>query len=390
MTNFAVEINLPPNKSQLIRSLALSYISGLKQPIENNWPNDAKIMHMACYNNSEAKNFEDAGTPLRFMAALLSYNGAGSVLNGYHSLQNRPLKPLLLCLESLGAQFQYLDKPYCIPFRIVKTINPYSECFINGNDSSQFVSAILLLACTQKTDVKINYTINGSYAYLKQTIDIIRSTGIEVLEAPNEMTVKNADKELSIPLNIEGDFSSFAFVLNLAAKTGKNYQVKGLWQHSNQADRRLLDIYAQLGFNINFSQGICYFNHVANGIRNITVDIKECIDLGPALMAICSFLNIELTLTGWEKLEQKESNRVLAMQTNLKTLGIIVLKEENKLLVKGRWNHVNPHIVSFNDHRVLMAMSLFSQSYPVSTDNANCVNKSFPNYWEEFKKILEY
>ena len=107
-------------------------------------------------------------------------------------------------------------------------------------------------------------------------------------------------------------------------------------------------------------------------------------------MAICGFLNIELTLDGWKKLEQKESNRVLAMQTNLDPLGIKIIKEENRLVVRGRWNLTEPQIISFNDHRVVMAMSLFSQSFPVITNNAECVNKSFPNYWEEFKKILEY
>lgn len=390
MTDFAVELNLPPNKSQLIRSLALAYISGLKYPIENNWPNDAKIMHAACFGDSQTKDFEDAGTPLRFMVALLSSNENGNILTGCDSLKNRPLEPLLLCLELLGAQFQYIEKPQCIPLKITKTIDPFSECFINGNDSSQFVSAIVLLACTQKTDVKINYTINGSSNYLKQTIDTIANSGIHVIEGENKITIKNTYKGLSIVKNGESDFSSLAFLMNLAAKTGKTYQVQGLSLNSIQADKRVIDIYSQIGFKINFNKDICVFSYNSNGLTNITVDIKECIDLGPALMAICGFLNIELTLDGWKKLEQKESNRVLAMQTNLDPLGIKIIKEENRLVVRGRWNLTEPQIISFNDHRVVMAMSLFSQSFPVITNNAECVNKSFPNYWEEFKKILEY
>lgn len=371
----------------MIRHLAMHFILKSEIHLNPQWPDDIKIMHKALFGGKTI-DFKDAGTPLRLSTALLS-QAPGTMLTGNKELMKRPLKPLLQTLEHLGARFSYHHKDYSLPFTVIKSCNPFTSCTIDDSKSSQFTSALLLLACTQNQKVRVYSKAETQGNYVKQTLRAIDAAGIQT--AYKSSTYELWDQEnMGVPKEpIEKDFSSLVFLLNLAlARPHKTFGVSGLNPQSIQADKAAIALYKKLGMDFTWEEDALFFCYIPQEQPKIKLDIKSCIDLAPALIAACAFLGTGLVLTGYENLKYKESNRIQAMHENLIQLGYQLQEDKNNLVLKGTLKKA-PHlnIGSFQDHRIVMAMSLFGLDQAFTCDNRACVSKSFPSYWAEFETV---
>ncbi len=371
----------------MIRHLAMHFILKSEIHLNPQWPDDIKIMHKALFGGKTI-DFKDAGTPLRLCTALLS-QAPGTILTGNKELIKRPLKPLLQSLEHLGARFSYHHKDYALPFTVIKPCNAFTSCSIDDSQSSQFTSALLLLACTQKQKVRVYSEAESQGKYIQQTLSVIAAAGIQT--AYKSSTYELWDQEnMGVPKEpIEKDYSSLVFLLNLAlARPHQTFCINGLNPQSIQADKAAIALYKKLGMDFTWEGDALFFCYIPQEQKKMKLDIKSCIDLAPALIAACAFLGTSLVLTGYENLKYKESNRIQAMNENLIQLGYPLQEDKNNLVLKGSLKKVPRfHIRSFEDHRIVMAMSLFAIDQAFSCDNKGCVSKSFPSYWAEFEMV---
>lgn len=371
----------------MIRHLALHFILKSEIPFQEEWPDDVKVMHKALKGN-QSIHFKDAGTPLRLCTALLSQI-PGTHLSGNKELIKRPLKPLLQTLEHLGARFSYQQEDYSLPFTVIQSCNAFSSCTINDTQSSQFTSALLLLACSQNQKVTLHSKTETQGNYVKQTLSAIHAAGIQAKITSNTYEIWDQEN-IEVPKEpVEADYSSLAFLLNLAlARPHKIFSIQGLNPHSIQADKAAMDLYKKLGMDFTWKADVLSFCYTAKEQKEIKLDVKSCIDLAPAFIAACAFLGTRLVLTGYENLKYKESNRMQAMSENLEQVGYRLKEQNNRLVLEGALKKV-PHlsIRSFQDHRIVMAMSLFGLDQAFTCDNRTCVSKSFPSYWAEFETV---
>ena len=371
----------------MIRHLALHFILKSEIPFQEEWPDDVQVMHEALKGN-QTIHFKDAGTPLRLCTALLS-QVPGTILTGNKELVKRPLKPLLQTLEQLGARFSYHQEVYALPFTVKKSCNAFASCTIDDTLSSQFTSALLLLACTQRQKVTLHSKTKIQGNYVKQTLNALNAAGIQAQITSNRYEVWDQEKIKVPEESIETDYSSLAFLLNLAlARPYNTFSVRGLNPHSIQADKAAISLYTKLGMSFTWKADVLSFCYTPKEQKEIELDVKPCIDLAPALIAACAYLGISLVLTRYENLKYKESNRIQAMTKNLNQIGYRLEEYNNTLVLKGSLKKIpRLSIRSFEDHRIVMAMSLFGLDQEFICDNRSCISKSFPSYWEEFKKV---
>lgn len=405
------EISLPLSKSIGARHLMLSAICkrnvfSLGEHVES-LPRDLIDLVKALKDFDEGKtviNVAESGTAMRFMLSYISVHTQSKVrLEGTGRQHERPIKPLVDALLQLGCNITYLEKPGYPPLLIEPAEITPKPIKLDSSKSSQYLSALLLLAPLIEAKEFSIEPIGGMIAsrpYIDITIGILREYGFHWQYIDGVFRVASIpEKHLNINnLQLEGDWSAASYFYMLQRlHPAESIQLKNLIIPSLQGDSKLLiKLYLDLGvITTDVENGIrLSLGKGRNTTEAIVVSCNQQPDLVPALVATFIGLNQRFRIEGIAHLRLKESDRIAALTTEISKLGIDLKANEDSLEWDGQSSQrsiTEPFKLStYQDHRIAMALAPLMASrnkLGVIIDNPECVSKSFPSYWAEIEKL---
>ncbi len=326
---------------------------------------------------------ESAAT-LRFMTAICSLIPGKSRLTTGTSLAQRPVKPLIQALRQLGVNCRCHGEVAPVTVQGGRLKGGVTE--LPGNVSSQFVSALLFISPFAEQGMTIKLTTPlESKPYVMMTLDCLENFWITV-GFSEELDRFEVLRQIYKPANykVEGDWSSASYLLALGA-VGGEVAVENLNPESLQGDRVILDFLRDMGASVIVNQNsVTVRRSRLNGIK---ADLSNCIDLLPTMAVLAATADGVSELSGIERARLKESNRVSVLKEGLDRTGIKVKEERNKLTITGS-EPKGSVIDSKDDHRMAMAFSILgSLAGGIIINNAECVSKTYPEFWDELKSI---
>lgn len=327
---------------------------------------------------------KESGTTLRLLLPLLSKFSKKTIVSCKGNLRNRPIIELVETLRTSGVYFDGKTFPLKISGDIKGT---YFR--IKGNVSSQYISGLMLLSAImeQKTTI-LSTTSLESRDYIAMTINILKDFGIVVREQGNSFMVFGGRKIIKLPYEyvIEGDWSNAAFFI-VAGCLGNTLKVNGLNFNSTQGDKKIINILKKIGGNLEIS-GDCIISSRSD-FASFNLDFTDIPDLFPILSVVAALSRGISILSGGKRLKYKESDRINSTFHMLTNLGAEVKRIDNGLEIIGKDFLSGGIVNSFNDHRIAMAAAIASIRChgPVSIINVEAVNKSYPNFIQDFKKV---
>lgn len=349
--------------------------------------------HVSNQLQDESFDFLDAGTPARLILAYFSALGIQTQLSGNESLQNRSMQPLIDVLESGGAKFEFHDVSGHFPLSIARGLYKFPTKSIDRSMSSQFVSALMLIAPLFEGTKEIQLEGHShSNAYIQMTQKVLQYCGFQVDFNENSIRISEHSVSIIQPIVIESDWSAASYFYEVCALTpGSMFQFNHLFKDSWQGDVACADFFRDLGVETMFDDQGCTISNSLSPISQIDWDLSNVPDLAPALIACASALNITGRIKGIQNLIYKESNRIDTINLNINQLGYEICESQESFdeyfLQKSQIKSADIiHIKTFSDHRIAMAFAPLAMLNPLIIDDIQCVEKSFPQFWNELKK----
>lgn len=394
------KIYLPGSKSISNRVLIIKALSNIDFLIKNLSDSD-DTTHLKealdSYLSSSLINVGHAGTDMRFLTAFLSLKNSSYELTGSERLQQRPVKDLVEVLQKLGADINYKNKDGYPPLLIKGKQLEGGKVEISGKVSSQFITALLLVApyFTEGLELTIKDEL-VSAPYVHMTIELMKEFGSTVIWNDNLITVKPIPYSyLKKEYIVESDWSAASYYYSIIAlsKINSKLTISGLFKNSSQADSVCGDIYKWFGVTTEYLGDEIIItkshSHISNKV--FEYDFINCPDIAQTLACTCIGLNCSFTFTGLQTLKVKETDRIVALQSELKKFGFELIISENSIqwINENTISSLTPiSIATYNDHR--MAMSFAPLCLLVDNlviEDAQVVSKSYPLFWEHLKQI---
>jgi 3-phosphoshikimate 1-carboxyvinyltransferase len=326
----------------------------------------------------------ESATTLRFMTAIGSLVPGKCRLVPGLSLARRPVRPLIQALRQLGVNGSCQGEVAPVVVDGGRLKGGVVE--LSGNISSQFVSALLFISPFADKGIKIRLTTPlESKPFVLMTLDCLEKFGIKV-DYSKDLTEFTVSKQAYKPTKykVEGDWSSASYFLALGALSGE-VEVENLNPESWQGDKIILNFLKDMGASVKTGKNSVAVNR--SRLNAIRADLSDCIDLLPTMAALAASADGVSQLVGIERGRIKESNRVSAVREGLQKMGIKVQEERNRLTITGSTPQGSV-IDSRDDHRIAMAFSILgSVAGETVINDAECVSKTFPQFWEVFKSI---
>jgi 3-phosphoshikimate 1-carboxyvinyltransferase len=364
----------------------------LEKLSETNWR-----VH-GCNGNFPNKNAElflgNAGTAFRPLTAALAFSNGNYTLSGVARMHERPIGDLVDALRQAGAQIEYLENEGFPPLKISPAKFDLSKPLqIRGDVSSQFLTALLMALPLTKLHATIEVVGELiSKPYIEITLNLMAKFGVNVLRNGWQSFTVSANSTYQSPneIFVEGDASSASYFLAAGAIGGK-VTVHGVDQNSIQGDIKFAEELKKMGANIEYgANNICSARPMDAGLQSIDLDCNHIPDAAMTLAILALFAEGTTTLRNIASWRVKETDRIAAMATELRKVGAVV--EEGADFIKitpPEKLTPNALIDTYDDHRMAMCFSLVSLGgVPITINDPKCVAKTFPNYFEEFAKIV--
>ena len=395
-----ITITLPYSKSISNRLLIMHFLSQSKIALNYLSQSDDTILLQNILQNlskEETNHFytHNAGTTTRFLIALLSITKGFWQINADERMNHRPILPLIDALKQLGAEIETYCETKIFPLKIKgQNLQGNKTIKLSSSQSSQIVSAISMIAPYCKGGLKIEYPENQtSLSYIDMTLSMMKNYGIDLERKNNIIDIKQGCYKIEEE-TFEADWSSASFFYALVA-ISKSHKIflPQLKENSLQGDKIIKEIFERsFGVTTTFTQeGATIEYNPEIEKQNQQIDFTTCPDLFlPVLIAdVCT--DSQISYTGLQTLSLKESDRLNSAIKQIEKLNIkATIKEDVLSIDKSQIRHNNLPILieTYQDHRMAMAFYLLAFRYKgIEIENPNCVSKSFPNYWNEIKKI---
>lgn len=404
------EVDAPPSKSYTNRSLIIASLISSEVEIKNPLDSDDTRAMIDCLKalGIEIEETEDSikikgnigdildkeydlnaqlsGTTIRFILALSCIVPGVKKIYGLEPLNTRPIGELAGALKDLGAKIEYLDKPGYPPLTVKSgTLEP-SKTRLHGDISSQFFSALLMIAPNiggMEIDVMGKQI---SKPYIDMTLDLMEYFGVRVINENYKKYAVEAGQSYSAKdYSVEGDYSSAGYFMGIAALTKSTLTLKNLNPDSKQADRNFLQILKKLGTEIEFTdEGL---KVTGNGVKPLTADMENCPDQVQTLAVLLSFAEGKSVITGVRSLRVKETERILALQSELLKMGIKTESTHDSLTIYG--GEPKPAAIdTYNDHRMAMSFAVAGTVLEgLVIKNPGVVTKTFPEFWKKLESL---
>ncbi len=382
--------DLPSSKSISNRALILNALAGNTGKLYNlSNANDTQLMQRLVFSKEEIINVEDAGTVMRFLTAYFAVTNQPKTITGTARMKERPIGILVEALRTLGFGVGYAEKVGYPPIKIENRKSKIENFVsVQGDVSSQFISALMMIAPTLPNGLILELTGKiGSMPYIEMTASLMRKFGASVSFESNRIEI--ASKKLFIDeFTIEGDWSSasywFAFV---ALAKEAEVLLPTMTLHSLQGDRVIVEIMENLGVSCE-PHGDKLLLKKKEFQSTLEWDFSNCPDLAQTVAVVCAAKGIRGTFIGLESLRIKETDRIAALQTELRKIGAQLLEES------GTWKLIpspklpqSIQVHTYHDHRMAMAFAPLSMLMKVVIEKPDVTRKSYPKFWEDMKNL---
>lgn len=325
----------------------------------------------------------ESGSTLRFLLPLLPALGREAAFTGQGRLPERPIGLLADELCRHGASFSRTDG---LPCTVGGQLRP-GRYLLPGDVSSQFFSGLLFALPLLEGDSEVAFTRPlESAGYVQMTLQALRQSGVRAMLTEDKLMIPGRQRFSPISGPVEGDFSNAAFWL-CAAALGSSLSCTGLSEASLQPDRAVLTILERMGAGVSFADGTAHLH--PGQLHGCRIDCAPIPDLMPALAVTAAFAEGETIFYNARRLRLKECDRLHATADCLARLGAKVKEEEEALTIYGGHPLSGGRLNGYNDHRMVMAMAIaaLSCSGPVTISGAEAVNKSYPDFFTQFRAL---
>lgn len=398
-------IQISGSKSESNRLLILQKLLGYFE-IENlSDSQDTHLLQKALTSNEKIIDIHHAGTAMRFLTSYFAIQeGKITILTGSERMKERPIRPLVNALKDLGAKIEYLENEGFPPLKIYgkKLTKNYIE--IPADISSQFISSLLLISPMLENGIEIKLIGKiTSKPYLEMTLKLLSNVAQNLLEinfSESTISIKpkksNQENGTIHKFTIESDWSSVSYFYSLSAIGRKTIIIKNFKENSLQGDAIISEIYQHFFgiktiFNPN-NQNKIEISPINNFCfpKNINICMNNCPDIAQTICVTASALKIHFKITGLETLKIKETDRLVALQNELLKVGVKTKITENSIESLEFFEVNSPiKITTYDDHRMAMCFAPFALIQELEIQNPKVVEKSYPNFWNDFKYITQ-
>lgn len=401
-TSIDGKISITGSKSESNRLLVLQQffphilIDNLSNSDDTKSLQDALNLFSSSRDESISIDVGHAGTTMRFLTAYLAIqNGKTTRLTGSKRMQERPIKILVNALVELGADIKYLKENGYPPLLIKGRELTCNKINIKGNVSSQYISALLLIAPSLPKGLEL--VLEGeitSIPYIEMTLALLDEIGVNTVFTNNKILVKPIqNSKLKIQnFSIEPDWSSASYYYSLVAlQANSKIELSGFKKNSLQGDSILPEIYKKLGVKTTFTNSGILLESSNSTLNSklFTLNLINSPDLAQTIAVTCLGLGKNCHLTGLHTLKIKETDRLQALKNELEKFGAIITITDDSLLLKASKKLTkNIRIKTYQDHRMALAFAPLLVKVPIDIENPNVVSKSYPNFWEDLNSLF--
>ncbi|MDR0863738.1 MAG: 3-phosphoshikimate 1-carboxyvinyltransferase [Candidatus Symbiothrix sp.] len=371
-------VRLPASKSISNRVLILNALSGSCFPIENlSDSDDTSVLLKAVQSSGTDFNIGAAGTAMRFLTAYLAQKPGTWSITGTERMKKRPIGILVDALRELGAEIHYLEKEGFPPLQIQGKKLKGGVISLNGGVSSQYISALMMIAPCLEQGLTIRLEGNSiSKPYIQMTIRLMESFGVKARWEGQMIEIK-PQTYIPVPFKVESDWSAASYWYEIAALAPKNSSIKllGLEENSTQGDAEGVRLLPRFASPLPCGEG------PGEGL-----DFVDIPDLAQTFVVTGCLLGIPFRFTGLQSLRIKETDRIAALQIELRKLGYVLQAGDSSLEWVGERCEPEPHpvISTYEDHRMAMAFApACLKMNEIRIKDPEVVSKSYPNYWKD-------
>ncbi|WP_028284342.1 3-phosphoshikimate 1-carboxyvinyltransferase [Olleya marilimosa] len=357
---------------------------------------DSVLMAKALASKDTVIDIHHAGTAMRFLTAYFSTQEGRTIeLTGSKRMKERPIAILVDALNQLGAEITYKENQGFPPLLITGKKLTNNKVTLQANVSSQYISALLLVA--SKLENGLELTLEGeitSVPYINMTLSLLEEIGTKTKFQDNVITIypqqQLADKTQQ--LTVESDWSSASYFYSIVAMSaiGTTISLSSYKQNSLQGDSALATIYNAFGVTTTFKNNtvVLQKTEATSPDTKINFDLKNAPDIAQTISVTAFGLGLECHLTGLHTLKIKETDRLVALKTEIEKLGGQVAITDNSLTLKKAINwHQNVTIATYNDHRMAMAFAPLALKVPIIIEDSKVVSKSYPTFWDDLAAL---
>lgn len=326
----------------------------------------------------------ESGSTLRFFIPVFSLSGKRITFRGKGRLMERPQSVYEALFHSSGLYFHHDHEGITIEGKL--TSGDYT---LDGDVSSQFISGLLfaLPLCTGRSTITVREPFE-SRSYVCLTMQMLEHFGIETQFVDNHtIDIKGNQAYHAGCTSIEGDYSQLAFFAALAA-CNHDLNIMGVHHHSRQGDRVIMDILREMGASL---EEIANGYHICqSALHGCEIDLADCPDLGPILCVIAAFASGTTHIKNAQRLRMKESDRIAAMEQELKQLGVAIKSHDGDIFIEGKPTYEGNVIFhGHNDHRIVMSLAVAASlcQKPCKIIDAQAVRKSYPQFFDDLRRI---
>lgn len=390
--NINIQISLPASKSISNRALILNALAYSPYDIQNlSDCDDTRVTVKALDSNDRTFDIGAAGTAMRFLTAFLSKTVGEWVITGSERMKQRPIKLLVDALNSLGARIEYVEKDGYPPLRIFGSALTGGEIRLNGGVSSQYISALMMIAPYMQQGLKIILEGNViSVPYIEMTMKMMTEFGVTVEFKENIISIEPQTYK-PIQYKVESDWSAASYWYEILSLVGSGEVfLTGLNENSYQGDSKVAELFEQLGVQSEYKTEGVLLTPNGKTASMFEYDFANQPDLAQTFAVTCCLKGIPFNFSGLQTLKIKETDRIAALITELHKLGFILTEPtEGQLAWTGE--RCEPaesiSIATYEDHRMAMAFAPAALITPISIEDPEVVSKSYPCFWKDFEKM---
>ncbi len=388
-------VNLPSSKSISNRVLIINALNYSPYPLMNLSDSDDTVVLSAALN-SNTNNFDigHAGTAMRFLTAFLAKIVGEWEVTGSERMQQRPISILVDALKSLGAQIEYTKKEGFPPLKIFGSHLTGKTIELDGSVSSQYISALLLIAPTIENGLTLKLTGDiTSRSYIELTLKLMAKFGVQYSWEGNEITVAEQNY-FPCDFTVEADWSGASYWYEILSMCDSGeVLLKNLHLESLQGDANIADWFTQFGvISIQKTDGVLLAKNENILPEKLVHDFIENPDIAQTMACLCVARKIPFHFSGLKTLKIKETDRISALQNELAKFGAELNEpNEGELAWDGKINSTIkseiPLIETYHDHRMALAFAPMALAgFNIQINDPMVITKSYPGFWDDLKK----
>ncbi len=387
------EIQITGSKSESNRLLILQKLFGNIEIKNISNSQDTKLLQKALNSDEKTIDIHHAGTAMRFLTSFFAVQeGVEKILTGSERMKQRPIKPLVEALKELGADIEYLENEGFPPLKIKGKKLEKNFVEIPADISSQFITSLILVGGKLENGLTINLLGEiTSKPYIEMTLKLLSEiSGKSIILKDKTIQIPNIKTQKTV-FTVESDWSSASYFYSFSTLNRQKITLKNFNKNSLQGDSRITEIYSQFfGIDTIFNENQQKITLIPKSNfslpQSIQLNMNDCPDIAQTVCITASALKIPFEIGGLATLKIKETDRLSALQNELKKIGCETeITDSSIKSVLYTKPEKNISIATYSDHRMAMAFAPYSLIQEIEIQNPEVVEKSFPDFWEFIK-----